>query len=146
MWFASFLCLCIPPVILGSPSLLWLSPIDLPTNYEYWICILHSCEWTTLLNRYLLKSPFTLLRDHDVVIVSIAYPQHIGGYTVASTGSDKPLHGLVVLWMRVNRWTEDGKWTSAYEEYISNGWDSSRMTRLKSNEEFVVNRRRIYVP
>jgi len=32
--------------------------------------------------------------EHDVVIVPVADPQHVGGHAAASTGVDEVLHGL----------------------------------------------------
>lgn len=40
---------------------------------------------------------YTLVCDHDVVVVSISNTQNIHGYTVPSTGLHKALHCLIVL-------------------------------------------------
>lgn len=34
------------------------------------------------------------LLQHDVVVVTVAYPQHIGGHTVPGTGAGEVVHSL----------------------------------------------------
>lgn len=45
----------------------------------------------------LQKHVFTVVCDHDVVIMPVSYAQHIRGHAVTSAGLDESLHGGVVL-------------------------------------------------
>lgn len=64
------------------------------------LCQMHTCS-------------FTLISDHNVVIVAVTYTQHIGSYTVAGARVYKLLHSLKVLLHRCSRQKEENDQISA---------------------------------
>ncbi len=110
------------------------------TYIVYWLCIFNNYIMWFFFSFFCLvrcarqkrTCCFTLISDHNVVVVAVTYTQHICSYTVAGTRVHKLLHSLIVLLHRSPRQKEENDQISACLDNRENR--SDRITEGSSHD------------